>query len=57
VEKSGEFKIGDRVAGMHTMLSPGGTYAEFAVLQGCTTTRIPKGLGFEGLCCGFCLAC
>jgi hypothetical protein len=41
---------------MHTMLSPGGTYAEFAVLQGGTTTRIPKGLGFEGLCCGFCLA-
>jgi NADPH2:quinone reductase len=50
VEKSGEFKIGDRVAGMHTMLSPGGTYAEFAVLQGNTTTRIPGGLGFEGLC-------
>ena len=34
---------------MHTMLAPGGAYAEFAVARAGTTLRIPEGMNFEGI--------
>jgi NADPH2:quinone reductase len=42
-----EFKKGDRVAGFHEMLKPGGSYAEYAVLWSHTTFHIPEGISFE----------
>ena len=48
VEASGEFRIGDRVAAFHRMLTPGGAYAEYAVAPAQTTFIIPAALSFEG---------
>lgn len=42
-----EFKKGDRVAGFHEMLKPGGSYAEYAVLWAHTTFHIPENISFE----------
>jgi NADPH:quinone reductase len=41
------FHIGDRVAAFHPMLTPGGTYAEYALAPAATTFHIPDGLSFE----------
>ena len=43
-----EFKPGDRVAAMHQMRSPGGSYAEYAVSLEHTTFHLPKTTTFEG---------
>ena len=43
-----EFKPGDRVAAFHQMMSPGGSYAEYAVSWAHTTFHIPKKTSFEG---------
>ncbi|KAJ8105852.1 hypothetical protein ONZ43_g7257 [Nemania bipapillata] len=43
-----EFKPGDRVAAFHEMLTPGGSYAEYAVAWQHTTFHIPKQTTFEG---------
>ena len=43
-----EFKPGDRVAAFHQMMSPGGSYAEYAVSFAHTTFHIPKKTSFEG---------
>lgn len=48
VEDTGEFRIGDRVAGFHKMLLPGGAYAEFAVVPAHTAFFIPESVSFEG---------
>lgn len=48
VRATGEFHIGDRVAGFHKMLSPGGAYAEFAVVPAHTAFIIPENISFEG---------
>ena len=45
-----EFKEGDRVAAFHEMLTPGGSYAEYAVAWSHTTFHIPPNTTFEGLC-------
>lgn len=42
-----EFKPGDRVAAFHTMMSPSGSYAEFALAPATTTFHIPRGTSFE----------
>ncbi|KAL5119399.1 hypothetical protein ACEQ8H_002668 [Pleosporales sp. CAS-2024a] len=42
-----EFKPGDRVASFHEMLTPGGSFAEYAVGQSYTTFHIPHNLSFE----------
>ncbi|KAI0203487.1 GroES-like protein [Astrocystis sublimbata] len=42
-----EFKPGDRVAAFHEMMSPGGSYAEYAVAWQHTTFHIPKKTTFE----------
>ncbi|KAH8157653.1 hypothetical protein CIB48_g10592 [Xylaria polymorpha] len=42
-----EFKPGDRVAAFHEMLTPGGSYAEYAVAWHHTTFHIPKHTTFE----------
>ncbi|KAI1125282.1 GroES-like protein [Nemania abortiva] len=42
-----EFKPGDRVAAFHEMLTPGGSYAEYAVAWQHTTFHIPKQTTFE----------
>ncbi|KAH9862782.1 hypothetical protein J1614_010875 [Plenodomus biglobosus] len=42
-----EFKPGDRVASFHEMLSPGGSFAEYAVGWQHTTVHIPKNISFE----------
>lgn len=45
---TGEFKIGDRVAGLHRLSEPGGAYAEYAVVPASTTFIIPDKIKFEG---------
>lgn len=42
-----EFKPGDRVAAFHEMLTPGGSYAEYAVAWQHTTFHIPEHTTFE----------
>ena len=43
-----EFKRGDRVAALHQMRAPGGSYAEYAVSWDHTTFHLPKTTTFEG---------
>ncbi|KAK5661848.1 hypothetical protein OQA88_9952 [Cercophora sp. LCS_1] len=51
VEKVGslvyEFKPGDRVAAFHEMLTPGGSYAEYALAWDHTTFHLPHDVSFE----------
>ncbi|KAL5329601.1 hypothetical protein ACEPPN_003115 [Leptodophora sp. 'Broadleaf-Isolate-01'] len=51
VEKVGanvvEFKPGDRVAAFHKMVTPHGSYAEYAIAWGYTTFHLPKHTSFE----------
>ncbi|EED12253.1 quinone oxidoreductase, putative [Talaromyces stipitatus ATCC 10500] len=47
VKTTGEFRIGDRVAGFHKMLLPGGAYAEYAVVPAHTAFIIPDNILFE----------
>ncbi|KAI2480109.1 Qor NADPH quinone reductase [Pyrenophora tritici-repentis] len=42
-----EFKPGDRVASFHKMLTPGGSFAEYAVGHAHTTFHIPASVSFE----------
>lgn len=42
-----EFKVGDRVAAFHEMLTPHGSYAEYALAWDYTTFHIPEKLSFE----------
>ncbi|KAF4458917.1 hypothetical protein FALBO_14333 [Fusarium albosuccineum] len=42
-----EFKPGDRVAAMHELGSPGGSYAEYSLSPVDTTFHIPKNISFE----------
>ncbi|KAF3035277.1 hypothetical protein E8E11_005099 [Didymella keratinophila] len=42
-----EFKKGDRVASFHEMMTPGGSFAEYAVGWQHTTFHLPKELSFE----------
>jgi NADPH2:quinone reductase len=44
-----EFKEGDRVASFHEMMTPGGSFAEYAVGWQHTTFHLPKSLSFEGM--------
>lgn len=43
-----EFKPGDRVAAFHEMMTPHGSYAEYAIAWAHTTFHIPKKTSFEG---------
>ncbi|KAF8856593.1 GroES-like protein [Acephala macrosclerotiorum] len=51
VEKVGanvvEFKPGDRVAAFHEMMTPNGSYAEYAIAWGHTTFHLPHQTSFE----------
>lgn len=42
-----EFKPGDRVMAFHEMMTPGGSYAEYAIAWAHTTAHIPKTTTFE----------
>ncbi|VUC27335.1 unnamed protein product [Clonostachys rosea] len=42
-----EFKPGDRVASFHEMLSPSGSFAEYAIGQANTTFHLPESVSFE----------
>lgn len=42
------FKKGDRVAAFHEMLSPFGSYGEYAIAHAHTTFHIPEKTSFEG---------
>ncbi|KAI3390538.1 hypothetical protein diail_9268 [Diaporthe ilicicola] len=42
-----EFRPGDRVMAFHEMMTPGGSYAEYAVAWAHTTAHIPKTTSFE----------
>jgi len=53
VEKSAEFKVGDRVAAFHVMGTPGGAYAEYAVAPATTILKLPEAVTFEGQVFGF----
>jgi NADPH2:quinone reductase len=48
VQKTNEFKIGDRVAAFHPMMAPHGAFAEYAVAPQHTILKIPDGISFEG---------
>jgi len=48
VQKTNEFKIGDRVAAFHPMMAPHGAFAEYAVAPQHTVLKIPDGISFEG---------
>lgn len=52
VEKVGvdvtEFKKGDRVAAFHEMMTPGGSYAEYALAWDHTTFFLPRDTSFQG---------
>lgn len=50
VAKTGEWKLGDRVAAFHPMMTEHGAYAEFAVAPAETVIRLSEGVGFEGMC-------
>jgi NADPH:quinone reductase-like Zn-dependent oxidoreductase len=43
-----EFKTGDRVAAFHEIMTPGGSYAEYALAHQHTTFHLPKHTTFEG---------
>lgn len=43
-----EFKPGDRVASFHEMLTPGGSFAEYALGRQHTTFHLPSKVSFEG---------
>lgn len=47
-DKVYEFKPGDRVAAFHEMVTPGGSYAEYAIAWQHTTVHLPKHVSFEG---------
>ena len=51
IESVGEnvpgFHKGDRVAGFHQTMAPGGTYAEYALCPAWTTMHIPQSMSFE----------
>ncbi|PMD29791.1 GroES-like protein [Hyaloscypha variabilis F] len=47
VEKTHEFRIGDRVAAFHPMMTPHGAFAEYAVSPQHTVLKIPDGISFE----------
>ena len=51
-----EFKPGDRVAAFHTMKTPHGSYAEYAVSEAYTTFHIPRKTSFEGMWTHPCVA-
>ncbi|PBP26937.1 WD domain-containing protein [Diplocarpon rosae] len=42
-----EFKKGDRVAAFHEMMSPHGSFAEYAIAWDYTTFHLPKKISFE----------
>ena len=42
-----EFKPGDRVAAFHEMMTPGGSYAEYAVAHEHTTFHIPESTSYD----------
>jgi len=43
-----EFKPGDRVAAMHEMKTPGGSYAEYGISPEHTTLLLPDKISFQG---------
>ncbi|ORY26438.1 GroES-like protein, partial [Rhizoclosmatium globosum] len=47
VEKNNEFRVGDRVAAFHPMMSPHGAFAEYAVAPEHTVFKIPEKISFE----------
>jgi NADPH:quinone reductase len=59
VEKVGEnvieFKPGDRVAAFHEMMTPHGSFAEYAIAWAYTTFHLPKKTSFEEVG-AFCMA-
>lgn len=42
-----EFKKGDRVAAFHEMMTPAGSFAEYAIAWGYSTFHLPKKTSFE----------
>jgi NADPH2:quinone reductase len=49
VSKANEFRIGDRVAAFHPMMTKNGAFAEFALAPQHTIFKIPDGTTFEGI--------
>ena len=43
-----EFRLGDRVAAMHEMKTPDGSYAEYGVSPENTTFMLPENISFQG---------
>jgi NADPH:quinone reductase-like Zn-dependent oxidoreductase len=48
VQRTNEFRIGDKVAAFHPMMAPHGAFAEYAVAPQHTVLKIPEGTSFEG---------
>jgi NADPH:quinone reductase len=45
-----EFRKGDRVAAFHEMMTPHGSFAEYAIAWAYTTFHLPKKTSFEEVC-------
>jgi len=45
-----QFKKGDRVAGVHEMMTPGGAFAEHGIVKSFAAFRIPDETSFEEVC-------
>lgn len=48
VSKTNEFRIGDRVAAFHPMMTPHGAFAAYATAPAHTVFKIPTTISFEG---------
>jgi NADPH:quinone reductase len=42
-----DFRVGDRVAALHEMMAPGGSYAEYALAPGTACFHLPKNISFQ----------
>jgi NADPH2:quinone reductase len=42
-----EFRAGDRVAAFHEMVTPNGSFAEYAIAWAASTFHLPKKISFE----------
>jgi NADPH:quinone reductase-like Zn-dependent oxidoreductase len=48
-----EFRPGDRVAALHEMMAPGGSYAEYGLAWDFATFHLPSNISFEEVCCSY----
>jgi len=52
-----EFRPGDRVAALHEMMAPGGSYAEYGLAWDYATFHLPLNISFEEVSPLYCSSC